>query len=219
MLRAEVGMRVRCANKASAEWFRRERSIGQIPRTICKKRGICGCCALRRTIKRKAREQRSSWHAECATPKNSSLFANCPRNLANAPLPPESFRTCFVCATHAHSYFCPQHWLLCHLNFYKFEFEFDFWGKSFSSEYVLFFWVLELVISYSYSTRTQEPRIFLRRKIFLRKTLFPKENQNPWGALIIEVGKIWGNGLSPFSLSLSLISAWKPCFLVSFEEG
>jgi len=156
---------------------------------------------------------------KCATPTNSSLFANCPRNLANAPLPPESFRTCFVCATHAHSYFCPQHWLLCHLNLYKFEFEFEFWGKSFSSEYVLFFWVLELVISYSYSTRTQEPRIFLRRKIFLRKTLFPKENQNPWGALIIEVGKIWGNGLSPFSLSLSLISAWKPCFLVSFEEG
>ena len=60
MLRAEVGMRVRCANKAGAEWFRRERGIGQIPRKICKKRGICGCCALRRTIKRKAREQRSS---------------------------------------------------------------------------------------------------------------------------------------------------------------
>jgi len=64
MLRAEVGMRVRCANKASAEWFRRERGIGQIPRKNCKNRGICGCCALRRTIKRKAREQRSSWHAE-----------------------------------------------------------------------------------------------------------------------------------------------------------
>ena len=28
MLRAEVGMRVRCANKASAEWFRREMGIG-----------------------------------------------------------------------------------------------------------------------------------------------------------------------------------------------
>ena len=64
MLRAEVGMRVRCANKASAEWVRRDRGIGQIPRKICKKRGICGCCALRRTIKRKAREQRSSQHAE-----------------------------------------------------------------------------------------------------------------------------------------------------------
>ena len=41
MLRAEVGMRVRCTNKASAERFRRERGIGQIPRKICKKRGIC----------------------------------------------------------------------------------------------------------------------------------------------------------------------------------
>ena len=62
--------------------------------------------------------------AECATPKNSLLFANFSRNLANAPLPPESFRTCFVCATHAHSHFCPQHWLLCHLGLYYFEFEF-----------------------------------------------------------------------------------------------
>jgi len=26
--------------------------------------------------------------------------------------------TCFVCATHAHSHFCPQHWLLCHLGLY-----------------------------------------------------------------------------------------------------
>ena len=56
--------------------------------------------------------------AECATPTNTSLFANFPRNLANAPLPPESFRTCFVCATHAHSHFGPQHWLLCHLGLY-----------------------------------------------------------------------------------------------------
>ena len=62
--------------------------------------------------------------AECATPKNSSLFAFFSRNLANAPLPPESFRTCFVCATHAHSHFFPQHWLLCHLGLYKSEFEF-----------------------------------------------------------------------------------------------
>ena len=31
--------------------------------------------------------------AECATPQKSSLFADFPRNLANAPLPPESFRT------------------------------------------------------------------------------------------------------------------------------
>ena len=36
MLREEVGMRVRCANKASAEWLRRERGIGQVPRKICK---------------------------------------------------------------------------------------------------------------------------------------------------------------------------------------
>jgi len=57
--------------------------------------------------------------AECATPTNSSLFANFSRNLANAPLTPESFRTCFVCATHAHSHFCPQHWLLCHLGLYN----------------------------------------------------------------------------------------------------
>ena len=41
MLRAEVGMRVQCTNKASADRFRRERGIGQIPRKICKKRGIC----------------------------------------------------------------------------------------------------------------------------------------------------------------------------------
>ena len=54
--------------------------------------------------------------AECATPTNSSLFANFPRSLANAPFPPESFRACIVCATHAH--FCPQHWLLCHLGLY-----------------------------------------------------------------------------------------------------
>jgi len=56
--------------------------------------------------------------AKCATPTNSSLFAIFSRNLANAPLPPESFRTCFVCATHAHSHFCPQHLLLCHLGLY-----------------------------------------------------------------------------------------------------
>jgi len=24
---------------------------------------------------------------------------------------------------HAHSHFCPQHWLLCHLGLYYFEFE------------------------------------------------------------------------------------------------
>ena len=40
MLRAEVGMRVRCANKASAEWLRRKKGIGQIQKNIatCKTR-------------------------------------------------------------------------------------------------------------------------------------------------------------------------------------
>jgi len=51
-------------------------------------------------------------------PQIPRLFANFSRNLANAPLPPESFHTCFVCATHAHSHFCPQYRLLCHLGLY-----------------------------------------------------------------------------------------------------
>ena len=38
MLRAEVGMRVRCANKSCAEWFKREKGIGQFPRKIFKKK-------------------------------------------------------------------------------------------------------------------------------------------------------------------------------------
>ena len=42
MLRAEVGMRVRCANKASAGCIMRGRGIGQNSRRNCKKRGICG---------------------------------------------------------------------------------------------------------------------------------------------------------------------------------
>ena len=42
MLRAEVGMRVRCANKASAECTTRGRGIGQNSRKNCNKRGICG---------------------------------------------------------------------------------------------------------------------------------------------------------------------------------
>ena len=42
MLRAEVGMRVRCANKASAECIMRGRGNGQNSRKNCKKRGICG---------------------------------------------------------------------------------------------------------------------------------------------------------------------------------
>jgi len=62
MLRAEVEMRVRCANKASAECIMRGRGIGQNSRKNCKKRGICG--SRRRahsaeTIKRKARERSS----------------------------------------------------------------------------------------------------------------------------------------------------------------
>ena len=42
MLRAEVGLRVRCANKASAECIIRGRGIGQNSRKKFKKRGICG---------------------------------------------------------------------------------------------------------------------------------------------------------------------------------
>ena len=42
MLRAEVGMRVRCANEASAECIMRGRGIGQNSRNNYKKRGICG---------------------------------------------------------------------------------------------------------------------------------------------------------------------------------
>ena len=42
MLRAEVGMRVRRANKASAECIMRGRGIGQNSRKNFKKRGICG---------------------------------------------------------------------------------------------------------------------------------------------------------------------------------
>ena len=60
--------------------------------------------------------------AECALPTNASLFDFFARILANAPHPYESLRTCFVCATHAHSHFCPQHWLLCHLGLYYSQF-------------------------------------------------------------------------------------------------
>ena len=42
MMRAEVGMRVRCANKASAECIMRRRGIGKNSRKNYKKRGICG---------------------------------------------------------------------------------------------------------------------------------------------------------------------------------
>ena len=64
--------------------------------------------------------------AECALPTKASLFAIFARILANTPPPHDTLRTCFVCATHAHSHFCPQHWLLCHLGLYEFEFEFEF---------------------------------------------------------------------------------------------
>jgi len=56
--------------------------------------------------------------AECALPTNASLFTFFARIMANAPPPHESLRTCVVCATHAHSHFCPQHWPLCHLGVY-----------------------------------------------------------------------------------------------------
>jgi len=51
------------------------------------------------------------------THKNLSFY-NFSRNSANARLPPESFRTCIVCATHAHSHLFPRHRLLCHLGLY-----------------------------------------------------------------------------------------------------
>jgi len=50
--------------------------------------------------------------AECALPTNASFFTSFARILTNAPPPHDTLRTCFVCATHAHSHFCPQHWLL-----------------------------------------------------------------------------------------------------------
>ena len=61
MLREEVGMRVRCANKASAECIMRGRGIGQNSRKIYKKRGIVGVGSAHsaETIKRKARERSS----------------------------------------------------------------------------------------------------------------------------------------------------------------
>ena len=51
ILREEVGMRVRFANKASAECIMRGRGIGKNSRKNCKKRGICGQRALRRNNK------------------------------------------------------------------------------------------------------------------------------------------------------------------------
>ena len=59
MLRAEVGMRVRCANKASAEWIMRGRGIGQMSRKIAKSEAFVGSAHSAETIKRKAREHSS----------------------------------------------------------------------------------------------------------------------------------------------------------------
>jgi len=42
MLRVEVGMRVRCANKANAELFMRGRGIGQYYRKNTKTKNSCG---------------------------------------------------------------------------------------------------------------------------------------------------------------------------------
>jgi len=59
MLRAEVGMRVRCANKASAGCIMRGRGIGQNSRKIAKSEAFVGSAHSAETIKRKARERSS----------------------------------------------------------------------------------------------------------------------------------------------------------------
>jgi len=59
MLRAEVGMRVRCANKASAECIMRGRGIGQNSRKIAKSEAFVGSTHSAETMKRKARERSS----------------------------------------------------------------------------------------------------------------------------------------------------------------
>ena len=59
ILRAEVGMRVRCANKASAECIMMGRGIGQNPRKIVKSEAFVGSAHSAETIKRKARERSS----------------------------------------------------------------------------------------------------------------------------------------------------------------
>ena len=77
-----------------------------------------------------ARAPSSLLFLRSALPTNSSLFEFFARIFANAPTPHESLRTCFICATQAHFHFCPQHWLLCHLGLYSFEFEFEFAGLN-----------------------------------------------------------------------------------------
>jgi len=59
MLRAEVGMRVRCAKKTSAECIMRGRGIGQNSRKIVKSEAFVGSAHSAETIKRKARERSS----------------------------------------------------------------------------------------------------------------------------------------------------------------
>ena len=60
VLRAEVGMRVRCTNKASAGCIMRGRGIGQNSRKIAKSEAfVVGSAHSAETIKRKARERSS----------------------------------------------------------------------------------------------------------------------------------------------------------------
>ena len=63
MLRAEVGMRVRCANKASAEWFIRDSGIvgalAKILAKIVKSEAFLGSAHSAETMKRKTRERNS----------------------------------------------------------------------------------------------------------------------------------------------------------------
>ena len=59
MMRAEVGMRVRCANKTSAECIMRGRGIGQNLAGIAKSEAFVGSAHSAETIKRKARERSS----------------------------------------------------------------------------------------------------------------------------------------------------------------
>ena len=59
MLRAEVGMRVRCANKASAECIMRGGALAKILAKIVKSEAFVGSAHSAETIKRKARERSS----------------------------------------------------------------------------------------------------------------------------------------------------------------
>ena len=59
MLRAEVGIRVRCANKASAECIMRGRGMAKILAKIAKNEAFVGSAHSAETRKRKARERSS----------------------------------------------------------------------------------------------------------------------------------------------------------------